>query len=412
MWYVGSSNTAVTAKGTWDATNVVETASRDDIGTTLVASSNNAVVWTDTTQWNGNLTFCLRHIAGTNGSVDPAGRTGMVACLDFDAGIYLDAQGNLVQGATILQTGFYPGGIPLNKNITVIFAEDRLFTPGSATGRTVRIVTDSLLVGTAVSSAVSLMTGTKRGLAGGLWTGTRPGGANYTIDTAFQSFNWSPIAKMIAQTATGPTWGSVTRNGTVTYQEVLAAKDTVTLRVKARVVQEGVSGDTWDVDNISVYADPIIWSFSNDGGSTFIPAYEIRNNPSGVLVFPPIQSISLNQKPGNALVWRVVSYKPGSNVSSLVIRPWYGGMFSGVDHRSSLVAISPNIMPYDQFGDIRKDARFQTWNSPIPRSWWYQFQIIDRVPTTGPDPAPPPTQPGYPGDEIYPGDNVYPGVSS
>jgi hypothetical protein len=267
-------------------------------------------------------------------------------------------------------------------------------------------------VGTAAPAVVGLLTGTKRGLAGALWSGTRPAGANYTLDTSFQSFNWSPNAKLLPAASQTPTWASATRNGTLSYGEVLAEKDTASLRVKARVVQQGASKDVWDIDNVSLYVDPIVWSFSNDGGYVFTPAYEIRNNPSGVLVFPQINAINLVQKPGNALVWRAVSYRPGSIISSLVIRPWYGGMFSGVDHRQTLVAVSPNVMPYDQYGDIRKDARFQTWNLPIPRSWWYAFQVIEKVPTTGPSAAPPPISIGWPGDDVFPGDNVYPGVPS
>lgn len=412
QWFVGSSNTTTTPAAGWDTTNSPEFANRDDVGAPLVASTDNAVFWTDVEQWSGNLTFCLRNIAGTAGLTDPNGRRGMVACLDYDAGIYLDALGNIVQGGAVLQTAFYPGGLPLNKNITLVFGDSKLFNPASTSGREIHIITDSTLVGTAAPSVVGLMTGTKRGLAGALWSGTRPAGADYTLDTSFQSFNWSPNAKLLSAASQTPTWASATRNGTLSYGEVLAEKDTANLRVKARVVQQGASKDVWDIDNVSLYVDPIVWSFSNDGGYTFIPAYEIRNNPSGVLVFPQIQGINLVQKPGNALVWRAVSYRPGSVISSLVIRPWYGGMFSGVDHRQTLVAVSPNVMPYDQYGDIRKDARFQTWNLPIPRSWWYAFQTLQKVPTTGPSAAPPAVIPGWPGEDVFPGSNIYPGVPS
>lgn len=412
QWSVASSNATTTPTATWDPTNSPEFANRDEIGATLVASSDNAVFWTDTEEWNGNLTFRLRAIAGTAGQVDPAGRRGMVACLDFDNKIYLDALGNLVQNNAVIQTGFLPGGIPLNKNITVVFADSKLFNPTSTSGRQVYVIYDSVLQGTAASSAVNLMKGTKRGVAGSVYSGTRPGGANYTIDTSFQDFHWSPNAKLISLAVDKPSWASVTRNSTLTYGEVLAQKDTEHLEVYARVVQQGATKDVWDVDNISLYADPIIWFFSNDGGTTFIPAYEIRNNPAGVLVFPQINAVNLVQKPGNALVWRAVSYRRGASVASLTIRPWYGGMFSGIDHRAALTPVSPNLMPYDQYGDIRKDARFQTWNLPVPRSWWYRFQILERVPTPGPSTDPLPEQPGYPGDAVFPGSNVYPGVAT
>lgn len=378
-WRVSSSDTTTTPTAAWDVTNAPETASRDDIGATLVAGSDNAVFWTDTGVWAGQMTFRLRHIAGTVGQVDPAGRRGMVACLDFDAGLYLDALGNIVQNGTIVQSGFYPGGLPLNKDITLAFLDERYFDETDPSARYIYAVTERQIVGTAGPSIAGLATGTKRGLAGSQISGTRPGGATYTIDTAFQSFNWSPVAKMIAEVASEPSWGNVTKNGTLTYGEILAASEIDQPRIKVRVVQRGASSDLWDVDNISLYADPIVWSFSHDGGFTFHPAYEIRNNPSGVMVFPETsQAQSLDQKPGNALVWKAVAYRPGSIISSLVIRPWYGGLMSGIDHRAGLVATSPNVMPYDHFGDIRKDARFQTWSLPIPRDWWYQFQIIKR----------------------------------
>jgi hypothetical protein len=386
---------------------------RDDIGACLVAATDNAVIWTDTKVWHGQMTFRLRNIAGTIGSTDPAGRRGNVACLDFDAKIYLDATGNLVQNGVTIQSGVYTGTLPMNKDITIVFTDARYTNPAASTGRAVFFVCERAVVGTVLAANVALMTGTKRGLAGSLLSGTRPLGSNYTQDTAFQSFNWSPNAKLIAQSVSTPTWASVTKNKTLTWGEVRAAKLITPVRVQVRVVQLGQSNDEWDVDNISLYSDPIVWSFSNDGGYTWTPAYEIRNNPSGVLVFPLIAGVNLNQQPGNSLVWKAASYRAGSIVSSLVIRPWYGGLFSGVDHRATLVATSPNVMPFDQYGDIRKDARFQTWSLPIPRDWWYSFRVIQAALETTPAPAITPILPGYPDPSLfYPGTNVYPGVPS
>lgn len=362
---------------------------RDDTGATLTAASDNAVFWTDTEAWYGAMSLRLRRIAGTAGQVDPAGRRGLVACLDYDAKIFLAANGDIVQGNSVsagyttLQSGFISGGLPLDKDITLVFVNARHTNPAATSQKQLYAQINQVTAGTANSGVVGQLLGTKRGLAGSLFSGTRPAGPNWTIDTAFQSFTWAPLARVLAQTATAPTWGSVTKNGTLTYGEIMAVKDITVTDIKVRVVQRGPSEDIWDVDNVSLFADPIVWSFSHDGGFTFYPAYEIRNNPSGVMVFPETSAaVSLDQKPGTALVWKVVSYRPGSIVSSLVIRPWYGGLMSGISHRVGLVATSPNVSPYDQFGDIRKDARFQTWSKPVPRQWWYEFQVIQKATQT------------------------------
>jgi hypothetical protein len=145
------------------------------------------------------------------------------------------------------------------------------------------------------------------------------------------------------------------------------------------VVQKGPSIDIWDMDALSMYADPVIWSFANDGGYNFSPAYDVRNNPNGVMLFPTnVPVTDANQKPGTSLVWRAVSYRAGTSISGLVIRPWYGGLLSGITHRPGLVATGPNVMSFDHFGAIENDSRFQTWSLPIPRNWWYSFRIIQR----------------------------------
>jgi hypothetical protein len=411
IWHVASSNTTNTLTASWDVSNDQETAA-DDVGATLVAGSDDAVFWTDTGAWSGSMIFRVRNVAGTAGQTQPAGRRGLIACLDFDTGVYLDALGNIVQNGTTLQTGFLPSGITTTAPITLTFYDARHSNPLASTGRTLVAIVGQAIVGTANSTVMAQLTGTKRGLAGARFSGTRPGGASYTIDTAFQSFNWAPSAKLIAQPAALPTWGEVTKNGTLTYGEIVANKLVTSPRVKARVVQKGPSEDVWDVDNISLFADPIVWSFSNDNGFNFYPAYEIRNNPAGVLVFPDhVEGVSLSQRPGTALVWRAVSYLPGSIISSLVIRPWYGGLTSGIDHRAGLVATSPNVMPFDHFGPIKKDSRFQTWSSPVPRSWWYAFRILQRVPAANPE-AVQAVLAGYPGENVFPSSNVYPGVPS
>lgn len=338
--------------------------------------------------------------------------TGNAACLDFDAGIYLDVHGNLVQNGVVIQAGVFPAPLPTTSEIQFAFTNGREANPAAANQRAVYVLWQRVVVGTVLAANVALMTGTKRGLAGSQFTGaTRPSGVDYTVDTSFNSFNWAPSALLVSFPSSQPTWGQVTKNGTLTYGQIMAQKASATQMVMARVVQRGPTSDKWDVDTISLFADPIVWSFSNDGGFTWFPAYEVRNNPEGVLVFPEtLPVISLNQKPGTALVWKAVSHKAGSTISSLVIRPWYGGLMSGIDHRAGLVAASPNVMPYDDYGDIRADARFQVWNKPVPRWWWYKFKIIQRAQALAPINQNA-TLANYPDPLMFPSSTLYPGVS-
>lgn len=402
QWFVASS---AGGTGSWDATNAAEFSNRDDVGTTLTATTDGSVIWTDVGSWYGTMSFQLRTIAGTSGQTDPAGRRGYVACLDHDAGIYLDALGNLVQNGTIIQAGFYSGGLPLGKGIQLVFFDAREYSPTATPARQIYAVCERVIKGTAGTAITSLMTGTKRGLAGSVYSGSHGAGADYLYNTSFQSFNWSPSAKLLSSPSSAPTWGTVTHNGTATYGDIANRKPTTSPQVKARCVQRGATSDSWDIDSLVLYADPIVWSFSTDGGFTWYPAYEIRNNPTGVLVFPTTSfAQSIAQQPGTALMWKAISYRPGSIISSLVIRPWYAGLVSGITHRAGLVASSPNVMMFDHYGDIRNDARFKTWSSPIPREWWYAYQILQRssaIPTAGASPI-------YPSDTLYPSETLYP----
>jgi hypothetical protein len=337
--------------------------------------------------------------------------SGYAACLDFDNGFYLDVHGNLVRNGSVVQTGLVPAPLPTNTDITIAFYNQRQYTAGSG-GRTVQVEIARTVVGTVNAGLVSSITGTKRGLAGSQYgdTPNRPVMLSYLVDTAFSSFNWSSSALLLASPAATPTWSQVTKNGTATYAEILGRKPIPTQTVLARVVQRGPTTDTWDIDTISLFADPIVWSFSNDGGYTWFPAFEIRNNPEGVMVFPEsLPILSFSQKAGTYLVWKAVSYRPNSTISSLVIRPWYGGLMSGIDYRAGLVATSPNLMPYDNFGDIHNDARFQVWNNPIPRWWWFKYKSIQRaIGNATPTPGHPA---GFPGPQLFPGPNVFPGES-
>jgi hypothetical protein len=136
--------------------------------------------------------------------------------------------------------------------------------------------------------------------------------------------------------------------------------------VTARLIQKTSTDDTWFVDDISVFEDALIWEFSNDGGASWWPAYDIRNNPNGVLLFPPPA-----QGQGNQLMWRLKGYRPGLNVTSLAIRPWYTVYPHGILPRTAGVGYGPNVSPLDHFGPIEADPRWKLPSSPIPSSWYF-----------------------------------------
>jgi hypothetical protein len=411
------------AVGTWDTTTTVETTGRDDTGAPLSASSNGAVFWTDTGVWDGTMSTYIRNIAGTNGSTQPAGRHGYIMCLDYDHGVFVDYQGRVVVNGVVQSGGtLFTAPLPTGSTFAVQFVFTQNIAPANRGGidpavypRVLVGRVNGSVTGTYFTSTSQSWTGTKRGLAGDLYdptTGSRPGGASYTLDTSFRSFNWAPDATNVALVATTPLWQNVTRNGTVTYDQIAQDYQEVAPKYRARVVQKGPSEDIWDVDTLSMFIDPIVWSFSRDGGYIFYPAFDIRNNPNGILLFPNnIPFVDQNQKPGTSLVWRVLSYAPRQTLSSLVIRPWYGGTLSGVNYRPGLVATGPNVMAYDHFGAIENDSRFQTWNSPVPRSWWYKFRVMNRTQTGAPVP-PDLTGTLYPSTTVYPDPDLYPGGSS
>jgi|SRR6516162_1745130 len=177
----------------------------------------------------------------------------------------------------------------------------------------------------------------------------------------------SPSSLTWAQVQTTyPTW-----NATVgqTWQYIDTSFAPLGAQLTVRVIQQGLTENTWYQDNISVFEDAIIWQFSNDGGQTWYPAYDIRNNPNGVFIFPPPSNGI-----GNQLTWQVFGYRPGLHITSLVIRPWYGVSPFASLPRSIGVGHGPNSTPTDHYSPIEVDARFKMWDSPIPMDWWFAYR--------------------------------------
>lgn len=185
-----------------------------------------------------------------------------------------------------------------------------------------------------------------------------------------------------------PTWADITAaqpawNVIDTSQAPLGAT------ITAQVIQKESTGDTWDVDNISVFEDGLVWEFSNDGGSTWYPAYDVRNNPRGVVTFPPAQPGE-----GTQLAWRLTAYQPGVSVSALAMRPWYVTAPHGIMPRVAGIGHGPNLAPRDQYGPVEDDPRWQLSSSPVPDSWYFGIRQALGISTPADDfPGGPQQQP-------------------
>lgn len=141
-----------------------------------------------------------------------------------------------------------------------------------------------------------------------------------------------------------------------------------------RLVQYGLTDDEWDVDNISIFNDPIVWEFSNDGGTTFYPAYDIRNNPDGVIIFPDSDVLDPSSSFGTRFAWRATSYYLGSWVTGLVVRPWYTGLSLGIPHREAIQYGGPNHSLWDDYPEIHEDPHWMVWHLPVPQDWWFRYR--------------------------------------
>jgi hypothetical protein len=359
-------------------------------GGTVYAFENLSVGFTDTEYWYGTLQAALYNVARSY----TGAKVGNVLCLDYDNGVYLDAYGNVVR-AGISYGSVAPAGFNNGDTISIQFADTKQ-VPAEIRGSIDPVANPRMLIcrvnsnvtGVLANEFVQAWTGTRRGLAGSMYypgeddmgnIAAMPAGPPESLHTAFTSVHWAPNTSAISYSPNSPRFDEVTERGTITYAQAQKGLLLNKGRVKVRVVQKGESNEVWSMDNLSCYVDPIVWYFSNDGGSNFYPAYDIKNDPQGVLAFPERDyAKSFDQNFGQALVWRVVSYAPGSMVTSMVIRPWYAGLLSGITHRLGAFSGDPNVMPYDHYPSMEDDPRFQTWHSPIPQDWWYSYRLINR----------------------------------
>ena len=166
------------------------------------------------------------------------------------------------------------------------------------------------------------------------------------------------------------TWDQVAAQGL--WADVSQSMVNATTNYRVRVVQHSSTDETWQVDNISLFIDPLLWEFSIDRGNTWVPGYDVRNNPSGVLTFPPPDSYTY----GKTLQWRVASSTPNAPEHAPATRPWYDVAPKGVPVLDTMQsAPGPNMTPQDIYPPIWQDPRWQTMRTPIPVEWWYSFKV-------------------------------------
>ena len=140
--------------------------------------------------------------------------------------------------------------------------------------------------------------------------------------------------------------------------------------VFTQVIQYGYASNSWTVQRLSTFDAGWNWEFSIDGGSTWVNAFDVRNQTYGVISFP---------SPGNQLVWKVTGNKEGLHLNHLRIRPIY---VTSSQNEPLGVVQGPNLSVWDYLPPIESDPYFSSSFSPIP-SWWYvtgqEYPILGTV---------------------------------
>jgi hypothetical protein len=202
--------------------------------------------------------------------------------------------------------------------------------------------------------------------------------ASFTLGAvqAPSSYTWAQVA------ATYPAWNA-------TVGQPWSVIDTFTPplgnTLSWQLIQYGLTSDIWGVDDVSIFEDSILWEFSNDGGSTWWPAYDVNANPNGALVFPVPAAGT-----GNKLSWRLLGYRPNLTVGSLAVRPWYSCYPRGVPPRVPGLPHGPNVSHRDHYGQIENDPYWQTWSGPVPQAWYFAYSqlLLQGTSYVQPDPSP------------------------
>lgn len=177
--------------------------------------------------------------------------------------------------------------------------------------------------------------------------------AAYQVGTALDVTTWGDLD--------GQTYASLESQ---TYADL--QDDPIGGPVYARLYQASPSQDKFLVERLSLFDAPISWQFSVDGGATWFDALDTRNNPEAVLSFPV---------PGKQLRWRARLFHRDAEISSLTIRPWYGGLVGAIG-RSATDFVGPNRSVLDDYPDTVDDPMWAQSHGPIP-GWWFQRDVAN-----------------------------------
>lgn len=166
---------------------------------------------------------------------------------------------------------------------------------------------------------------------------------------------------VLAESSFTPTAGVITEQ-VLNYR--LGQNAALEGSVEIRIVQKGGFTDEWFVYSFALFDDSILWEWSNDGGVTFHPAIDVRNNDSGVLRF---------SQPGCGLRYRVTCYRYNTAINMMKIKPWYQGRVLG---RHATPQRGPNMSVFDDDIPIQDDPDFTTWTNPVPREWFARYKSL------------------------------------
>jgi hypothetical protein len=202
--------------------------------------------------------------------------------------------------------------------------------------------------------------------------------ASFTLGDVLapSAYTWAQVAGTYPQwnATVGQSWNAID-----TFIPALGAT------LSWQLVQYGLTSDSWGVDDVSIFEDSIRWEFSNDGGSTWWPAYDVNANPNGALVFPPPAAGT-----GNTLRWRLSGYRPNLTVASLAVRPWYSCYPRGVPPRIPGIPHGPNVSHRDSYAQVENDPYWQTWSGPVPQAWYFAYSqlLLQGTSYSQPEPSP------------------------
>lgn len=276
---------------------------------------------------------------------------------DTDPSPYLPTwesiSGTIAPGAQGGIQSFQPLAV---SSIGKLYAAARILAPESLTAPVVL----QLLNGDGTVLAQESATGTagqvvEWSVEYNIGTGAAPAGARSWADVAALAATWADHEEI-------GTWADVSQG----------EADRDIYDVKVQLFQDQATADVWYVDNISVFNDAILWEFSRDGGRTFWPVWDIRNDPNGVFLFPDGDE----QAPtgGSQLVWRVTGAAPDLSVSALQIRPWFDSAMQGMPERYSVQKGGPGLTPLDQSPEVADDPMFKVWHKAIPQDWFHIYR--------------------------------------